>query len=352
MAQRFHTLDGMRGVAALAVMIWHFTEYTSVSMFPGASLAVDMFFCLSGFVISHSYLDRLGQDMSFGDFVLRRMIRLYPMFLCGLVMGGAVLMLKVSLAQTDLDYRRASIAMMQNLFYLPYCSDFYIQMGRGKSVAPIFPADVPYWSLLFEFAVNLLFGIVALRAKYIGYFIVAALGAVALAMWVKLTWIGSPGSATSHFVGGFPRAIYGFFSGVCVYLVYSRCGRHIPKVNLRYLTILPLVLFLSAGPSYIWLLQSIVLVPAIVLIGACSVATSQMEIRICNYLGWLSYPIYCLHYPVYSFFTMLTKHADVGVWGLLLCAPIAVAISHALTTKLEEPVRKMLAIQFYRGKTS
>jgi len=47
---RFHALDAVRGMAALAVLVYHLSGQ---KIFPGAWVAVDLFFVLSGFVIHH-----------------------------------------------------------------------------------------------------------------------------------------------------------------------------------------------------------------------------------------------------------------------------------------------------------
>jgi peptidoglycan/LPS O-acetylase OafA/YrhL len=52
---RYEVLDGMRGVAALCVMIFHYGQATRYTVFHCAGLAVDLFFMLSGFVIAHAW---------------------------------------------------------------------------------------------------------------------------------------------------------------------------------------------------------------------------------------------------------------------------------------------------------
>ena len=72
--QHFEILDGLRGVAALAVVTFHFMEiaYSDYSQnFIGHGfLAVDFFFCLSGFVIGYAYDDRIGK-MGIKEFLSR-----------------------------------------------------------------------------------------------------------------------------------------------------------------------------------------------------------------------------------------------------------------------------------------
>src|SRR5688572_33021217 len=88
--QHFQILDGLRGIAALAVVIFHFMEW----IFPDINnnfighgfLAVDFFFCLSGFVIGYAYDDRI-KKMGVIEFFKSRLIRLHPLIVLGAVLG-------------------------------------------------------------------------------------------------------------------------------------------------------------------------------------------------------------------------------------------------------------------------
>ena len=79
------TLDGMRGVAALAVVLLHGAGLTWVHM-PGGYLAVDLFLVLSGLVIARAYRSRMSQLGTVG-FLQIRLVRLYPLYLLGLLLG-------------------------------------------------------------------------------------------------------------------------------------------------------------------------------------------------------------------------------------------------------------------------
>jgi peptidoglycan/LPS O-acetylase OafA/YrhL len=85
---RFHTLDGMRGIAAIVVMFIHCLHLDG--NYPGwlqnAFIAVDFFFILSGFVVYHAYAEKLKQGMQFRDYVARRVGRLYPLMAVGLLL--------------------------------------------------------------------------------------------------------------------------------------------------------------------------------------------------------------------------------------------------------------------------
>ena len=80
--QIFGTMNGLRGIAALAVVGYHFSLRGPLHLQNGF-LAVDLFFVLSGFVIAYSYEKRLREGLPLKDFVLIRFIRLYLLYLLG-----------------------------------------------------------------------------------------------------------------------------------------------------------------------------------------------------------------------------------------------------------------------------
>src|SRR5215510_8290030 len=84
---RFLVLDGLRGVAAFAVILDHVSSTTLRAWLPGRYLAVDFFFVLSGFVLAHAYSARLACGMTAAGFMKIRLIRLYPLYLLGLALG-------------------------------------------------------------------------------------------------------------------------------------------------------------------------------------------------------------------------------------------------------------------------
>jgi peptidoglycan/LPS O-acetylase OafA/YrhL len=84
---RIHKLDGLRGLFALFVVLFHFNinnaPATLVNNFfvRQSFIFVDFFFILSGYVITITYNDRINSSKSFLQFLKKRFIRLYPMLL-------------------------------------------------------------------------------------------------------------------------------------------------------------------------------------------------------------------------------------------------------------------------------
>src|SRR5665647_1694184 len=78
----FRVLDSWRGIAALLVALFHLNLYSaiySLDFVRNAWLLVDFFFVLSGFVITHSYGNRLGTLDDLSMFAFRRFCRLWPL---------------------------------------------------------------------------------------------------------------------------------------------------------------------------------------------------------------------------------------------------------------------------------
>ncbi len=81
-AERFIALDSLRGLAAVAVMLFHIGNFGWLGGFDAiqhAWLLVDFFFVLSGFVIAASYGERLAQGYSGGKFMALRLGRVVPL---------------------------------------------------------------------------------------------------------------------------------------------------------------------------------------------------------------------------------------------------------------------------------
>ena len=158
--QHYEVLDGLRGIAALIVVIFHFTEmiypdYTK-NPFGHSYLAVDFFFCLSGFVIGYAYDDRAGK-ISIRDFFYKRLIRLHPLVILGSVLGLlSFLFLPVAANPEKVSWMQLSIAFICSLFLIP-CAPFPGRYGN------LMPLNAPAWSLFMEYAANVIYALVLWR---------------------------------------------------------------------------------------------------------------------------------------------------------------------------------------------
>lgn len=161
---RYLALDAMRGLAAIAVLLYHFTMHSGGTVvFASAPLAVDLFFCLSGFVIAHAYQDRIIAGLNLTSFLRLRLVRLYPAYLVGFVIGVYALALKQSGGQADISIGGLIGSAVCNLLYLPFPGPHSVVMYDDLIPGSIFPVNDPAWSLFFEFVANIALFVVLKR---------------------------------------------------------------------------------------------------------------------------------------------------------------------------------------------
>ena len=350
--ERVSTLDGMRGIAALAVMASH---YTSHRLFGGAVLAVDLLFCLGGFAIALSYQARLyNGSMSARDFFFKRLIRLYPMFQLGIVVGALCLAGKVAAGQCSLDSTSALNAVLLNTFDLPYFGNYTLHLGADVLPDRLFPANVPAWSLFFQLITNAVFALWVLRRWKSGPLLPALIAGASLVAYVAGTHQTNFGWEANYFFGGFPRALFGVFAGACLYLGLGAIRRRMPVVPapLLLLLLLALLCYNPQWPRFngvYWLAITLVVMPLLVAAGIVARAQNAALRRALAYLGWISYPLYCLHFPVLMAYTLATNNAPLGAADQLACGALALAVAHLAARYVDAPLRDWLTRAAFGG---
>src|SRR5665213_3042073 len=101
----FEILHGLRGLAAVVVVIFHFMEIAIAdynnNFIAHGYLAVDFFFCLSGFVITYAYDSRIA-GMGLKTFIKLRLIRLQPLVIIGSVLGLSLIHISEPTRQAEI----------------------------------------------------------------------------------------------------------------------------------------------------------------------------------------------------------------------------------------------------------
>ncbi|MEO0550330.1 MAG: acyltransferase family protein [Pseudomonadota bacterium] len=293
----YPALDGLRGIAALGVVFFHLAQWThTYNWFPRGDLAVDFFFCLSGFVMAHAYAKRLRGRMSFSQFVEVRLIRLYP--LIALSVGVAM---TYTLAKRFVDADSATVleilfAATTDLLLLP---NFFAPEQLSPS-GEVFPLNGPMWSLFFELAVNFGWALVFVwltvsRTLWIA--LIAAIGMLAGGLYFGDLLLGDQ---VHNFGWGAFRVTYSFAAGLLVYHLYAVRGIRFEASYLLIAVLLVAGMMLPrSGTGLLFdALFVFVISPLIVLAGA-DVDGRGTSLSRNRFLGELSYPIYVLHYPVF-----------------------------------------------------
>ncbi len=358
----YEILDGLRGVAAILVVMFHtFEAYADDNpqkqIINHGYMAVDFFFLLSGFVIAYAYDDRWGR-MTQWEFYKRRLVRLQPMVVMGSVIGAALFYLgkaPVFPLVATTPVWKVLVAMVVGATLIPLLPSMDI---RGWQ--EMHPLDGPAWSLFFEYLANILY---ATWLRKVSNKVLGVLTILAAAFLFQLLVWGPRGDVIGGWAVdktqlhiGFARLLYPFLAG----MLLMRVGKRIQMKGAFGLCSLMLVVLFAlprfGGTAHLWVnglyefFCIAVMFPVIVAMGAGGRVTGVMETKLCKFAGDISYPLYITHYPLIYWYTAWVSRdkvpAATGAWVGALLLLAALAIAYACLKLYDEPVRTWLGRRF------
>lgn len=374
---RYEILDGLRGVAAAIVLLYHHFEVNGLGLTTSpinhGYLAVDFFFILSGYVVGYAYDDRWNR-MSTWTFFKRRLVRLHPMIVLSTLVG----LLFFYFGTGDM-FPLVSETPVGKLLVVALLGLLMIPVPVSMDVrgwAEVSPINGSGWTLYFEYFANIIYALFIRRfPRWLLALFVAA--SAFLTLNVALGWdvfgtLGErPGTAYTMVGGwaltapeltiGFTRLLFPFFAG----LLLSRMGWKI-RVRGGFLWCSLLLVVLLAMPRVggeahgLWngMYEAaciLLFFPVVVLMGAGSVTTGRTA-KACKFLGDISYPLYITQYPIV--FTLLggwisntpdATSAQVlftSIMSYLFCF----AAAYASLKLYDEPVRRWLTAHWLHRK--
>ena len=290
--KHFVILDGLRGIAALAIVIFHFMEW----IFPDVSknfighgfLAVDFFFCLSGFVIAYAYDDRI-QKAGFTEFFKARLIRLHPLVILGSILGLLAFFLDPYTSEAAAyGVGKLTLLFLGSMLLIPAP----VMEERGFN---LFGFNAPSWSLFWEYIANIFYALILCKINRPILIILLILSAGTLSVVSYRTGNLLGGWAGDNFWDGGARVFYSFLAGILVFR-YNLVVRN--KLGFAFLAMLLMLAFIMPSTKWNWLaelLVALIYFPLLVALGAGS-AISKRLTKPCEFSGNISYPLYMTHY--------------------------------------------------------
>ena len=381
---RYEILDGLRGVAALMVIIFHcFETYIPVfgtQIVNHGYLAVDFFFVLSGFVIGYAYDDRWDKMTTWG-FFKRRLTRLHPMVIAGTLIGAALFFFAGAAFPETLKTPlwKFALCLVMGLLMIPCGTGLDIR-GWGEMNS----FNGPNWSLTFEYIGNILYAFIFRRLPKIALIalcIACAFFTLDLTMgWdvfgffpdgPQYTVIGGWSLTGQQLYIGFTRLLYPFLCGLLISRILpshrtesnpSGSPIHL-KGGFWWCSLMLIVLFSipciggkTGVTDGIYQAICVLLVfPLIVLAGSGSITTHKWSTMVCKWLGDLSYPLYITHYPLmYMQMNWFEDHKAAPVWMHIVMnlgvVFLSIVLAWGVLKIYDEPVREWLKEHWLKRK--
>lgn len=339
---RYFTLDGMRGMAAIAVALLHF----NASLMPQGALAVDFFFVLSGFVLLKAYSRRFAEGMGVAAFMKVRFKRLYPLFFTGSLIGAAWAVLCWVL-QTPLHLSPQCMA---------HAAVFNFAMLPDPFAPVLFPFNLPAWSLFYELLANLVLVLILgrLSTRWLAAAAVLLLILYLYTQTIVVMPSDDPGSepGVGWHLPAIPLARTGFAFTVGVLIARILPTR--PRVSslLALLAIAGFLVLLRldlSAEAQAWFspLFVILIAPALVIVGA-RMEPPAWTSRVAAFTGEMSFAVYAIHYPIAQVFHAVMRQMG---WASPAFAAVFLALvllASWVLVRLVPPVASALAMRLGR----
>lgn len=334
-ANRAHypALDGLRGVASLLVVIYHNFGFVNHYFFFGW-LGLDIFFVLSGFLITDILLKTIGSGNFLRNFYARRILRVFPLYYLSLIVF-LVILPRIDTLPIHLDYFVTNQVWLwtylQNWLYI-----FYSHHSEN--------ALNHLWSLAVEEQFYLLWPLVVLCLRKTNYLLIfillLLLFTIGLRWWV---W-------TQHLEDLAYYNLYTFtrIDGICIGCIVAL----LQKINMKFLEKnTSIVIFVFAGLNFLFYFLNLryddslpylaiigyttfamifgLLVYDIVSIGT-PIYRTIFNISFLKFFGRISYGCYIIHWPLYLIISPFLRDWAAHYWSAFSANFFASAIATIL----------------------
>ena len=332
--QRLSQVDALRGLAALAVVLFHFTtrfvelyqpDYTPIFAVPYGYFGVNLFFIVSGFVIFMT-LERTEQPM---DFVVSRFSRLFPSYWVAIILTFVVThWLGLPGKLVGFETALTNFLMVHSIFGVPHVDGVYwtlevemlfymgmfslYRLGRLHQILPV------------------LLGLLALRLLYV---------VMAKLFGIDLPWIAFRLLILQY--------IPWFTLGICTYQLSAH-----KQTTGRTFTLITggaalLTLLVSESPA----VAGLALVFALLVYAATLGRLTVLNARLFLWLGAISYPLYLLHENIgWSVQLQALAHGTPFMVAAALALVVSLTAATALTRWVEQPAMRWIRTRYRERK--
>ena len=353
-AVRMESLDGLRGIAAIAVLLHHVR--LPPTGFIWGYLAVDFFFLLSGYVIGTVYEARFQAGLGVRAYMLQRLERLYPMIIIGGLLGLLCWSIAVPTGYFGIEGEVGWFAVLVSFFLL-------VPFTASRTAYVHNPAQ---WSIMFELCANLFHAVFYRWLKTWMLAVIVGLGFLALLVIADRHWVINYGWGVDNAHLGVPRVVFSYFLGVLLFRLEKHWIARVPVLPAWFPALLLFCLLGQPSTTISQLFNHYrdpliigLAFPALLMLGRVSTGFGKAS----RALGGLSYPLYLVQGGMLTLGEHLLARVQIGSGGafyavLLAGGAIVVGVSYLLGIYVDEPLnawrrktrrRRMLAAAPFAG---
>lgn len=334
-------IDGLRAIAVVSVIVYH----AGFSALGGGFLGVDVFFVISGFLITSLIISDLSEGVfTFANFYERRIRRIFPaLFVVLLVCIPAAVVLLLPYQLTEFSWSAVSaVTFVSNIF-------FWKQGGYFAEASEFRPL-LHTWSLAVEEQFYIFFPILAILLAKLGVrFRIICVLAIILCSLVLSEWAWRNKAAAGFFL--LPTRAWELMVGSLTAYVALQCRDGLPRWSKEAMSGIGFAGLLWAliemDSSYplpsVWTLVP-VLSTACILYAARSdtLVARLLSNRLFVGIGLLSYSMYLWHQPLFAFARAIEPELETVTLGAL--SVIVVILSYVSWRFVERPFRDRQAM--------
>ena len=329
---RLKELDSLRGIAALSVAFFHFTEHKPpFRYFKYGGTAVDLFFMISGFVIFLSVAD----NPSWKIFLKRRFLRLYPTYWVCLIITTIVIIINHYLLR--INDKHLTGRFLANLTMLQY----YFNIGD---------IDGPYWTL----AVELMFYVMILvllmsnalnKIIIVSYVILISLAITRFYVIPYHPYVYDSINSALPLIIHYPF----FFAGIMFYKLKDEggtLGGYLALV-ICFLLASQVFKYSSRAANYLSATQYcfILLIYFSIFLLLINGWLAFLKVKLLLFLGKISFAFYLIHQYIGRYFLLnkLINIYKINYWiGVSIALLFSIGLASVITYRLDRRVRLWL----------
>lgn len=295
---RYLALDSFRGIAAIAVALHHLQVASHVYFWPltrNAYLFVELFFVLSGFVISSSYAHRVNNRVEATRFLIKRVGRVWPLHVvmlgCFVAAELGLFLLShyvaLPLPRPPFSENRTPLGIPINFFML-----------NGILPYPGAGWNAPSWSVSVELVGYVMFAAACLLPS----------PRLRLAAQVGFVLIGCAALCTAETVLPANRCVFSFFLGCTVWKMRDLDMRGPATVMELAIVVVALLVLMPTAQRIQFVLAPFIFAALIIIFSAERGAVSKLlKNRHLIWLGKISYSVYMVHFFIAFCLTNVIK---------------------------------------------